>query len=76
MGISERIDETHRQLITTAQHPLLLADQIEAIITNRSARQSLSQSLRHSVLDLDWQQVVQRVIAVYEHCQTTQKSDS
>ncbi len=76
MGISERIDETHRQLITTAQHPLLLADQIEAIITNRAARDSLSQSLRQSVLDLDWQQVVQRVITVYESCQTTQKSDA
>lgn len=74
MGISERIDETHRQLITTAQHPLLLADQIEAVITNRDARHTLSQSLRESVIDLDWQQVVQRVIAVYEHCQPHQQS--
>lgn len=74
MGISERIDTTHRQLITTAQHPLLLADQIESIITNRSERQALSQSLRQSVLDLDWQQVVQRVIAVYEQSQTTEIS--
>lgn len=76
MGISERIDETHRQLITTAQHPLLLADQIEAVITNRTARQTLSQSLRASVLDLDWQQVVRRVIEVYEHCQITHTSEA
>lgn len=69
MGISERIDDTHRQLITTAQHPLLLADQIEAIIANRSARQSLGLSLRESVSDLDWQQVVQRIIAVYSAAQ-------
>lgn len=70
MGISERIDETHRQLITTAQHPLLLADQIEAILTNHSARQSLSESLRQSVSDLDWQQVVRRIETVYEQCQS------
>ncbi len=65
-GIAERLDEHHRNLVTTAQHPLLLAEQIEAFVTQPKHRLSVSKNLRNKVSDLEWSKVATKMIATYQ----------
>ncbi len=65
-GIAERLDEQHSQLITTAQHPLLLAEQIAHFALHPEARQATAQNLRAKVSDLEWSQVATKIVTIYE----------
>jgi D-inositol-3-phosphate glycosyltransferase len=64
-GISSLLDEKHSKLVTSANNPLLLATQIEAVLNNQVDHQAISQSLLSKVQDLDWSQVAARLLKVY-----------
>lgn len=70
-GIAKRLDEHHRQLVTTAQHPLLLAEQIIEIVENHATHQTTAQTLRTKVADLEWSHIAKQIEAIYQKTITT-----
>lgn len=67
-GIARRLDEHHRQLVTTAQHPLLLAEQIIEIVENQATHQTTAETLRTKVADLEWSQIAKKIVTIYQNC--------
>ncbi|MDX2161051.1 MAG: glycosyltransferase [bacterium] len=65
-GISSRIDERSKLLITSVNNPLLLASQMEALLTQRDKHALLSAEVLHRVKDLNWQDITRRIVAAYE----------
>jgi D-inositol-3-phosphate glycosyltransferase len=65
-GISGLIDEKHSSLITSVNNPLLLASQIEHVITDHEAYQKSSKEIWEKVQDLNWQVISQKILEVYE----------
>lgn len=66
-GIASLLDETHDSLITSANNPLLLASQIEALVTNQEKHTKVSKEVYEKVQDLDWKYIAQKVSALYNN---------
>jgi glycosyltransferase involved in cell wall biosynthesis len=65
-GVADLLDSSHASLITSANNPLMLADQMETLLTDSQAYQKAQCHLRNQVEDLDWSQVAKRMIDVYK----------
>jgi len=65
-GISSLIDDIHGLLLTSVNNPLLLASQMEALLTNPQKREQISQNVYQKVQDLNWKNIADRVVSVYE----------
>jgi D-inositol-3-phosphate glycosyltransferase len=65
-GVSSLIDEQHNLLITSVNNPLLLASQMELLLTNPDKRREISRNVYEKVQDLDWTTIASRVIHLYE----------
>lgn len=65
-GVSTLIDEEHTEIITTANHPLLLAEQIEYVLTNPEVYEKVQRDLIHKAQDLDWSVVSKKILQVYQ----------
>lgn len=66
-GISMLLDPHHQSLITTVNNPLLLASQIEHVLTNPDQYRASSQRLRETVQDLRWESVAAKMTEAYRH---------
>lgn len=65
-GVSDVLDEEHQQLVTSANNPLLLAEQIEYLLTHKEERERLGKEVQKKVQNLDWKHVALRMGNVYE----------
>lgn len=66
-GVSSLIDHQHNSLITTANNPLLLADQLEQILLQPKAYATMKQNLMRQVDDLRWDTIAKRIVTeVYQ----------
>jgi D-inositol-3-phosphate glycosyltransferase len=66
-GVSSLIDHEHNSLITTANNPLLLADQLEQILLQPKAYATMKQNLMRQVDDLRWDTIAKRIVSeVYQ----------
>jgi len=65
-GISGLIDEKHELLITSVNNPLLLASQMELLLTDQARHRQISQDVRPKVQDLSWPNITYKVIQLYE----------
>lgn len=65
-GIASLLDETHDSLITSVNNPLLLASQIEALLTNQKEHDKISKEVYEKVQDLHWKHIAQKVRILYE----------
>lgn len=65
-GISSLIDDDHGKLITSVNNPLLLAQQIEFLLTSADIRTQVGAKLQKSVSDLSWSTVAARIESVYD----------
>ena len=67
-GISSLIDERKKALLTSVNNPLLLASQIEHLLTNPKTHAEISAELKEKVINLGWDNVAEQVTEVYESC--------
>lgn len=67
-GISSLIDERKKALLTSVNNPLLLASQIEHLLTNPKTHAEISAELKEKVVNLGWENVAEQVTEVYESC--------
>ncbi|MGQ9909188.1 MAG: glycosyltransferase [Candidatus Flexifilum sp.] len=65
-GISSLIDEKHELLITTVNNPLLLATQMELLLTDRHKHDQISREVVSKVRDLNWAAVTADILNLYE----------
>lgn len=65
-GVSQLIDKKHTSLITSVNNPLLLASQIQYVLTDTVAHEQISHDLREKAQGLSWELIVKKVIAVYQ----------
>lgn len=65
-GISSLIDEKHELLITSVNNPLLLATQIELLLTDTAKRAQISRNVLRKVKDLNWRTIASQIVSVYE----------
>lgn len=65
-GVSTLLDDKHKSLITSAHNPLLLAENMEILLTDNSYLKNMSAGLSEKVQDLDWKNVAQRTINLYD----------
>lgn len=64
-GVSDLLDKAHETLITSANNPLLLADQIERLLTDSKAYAKASEDVTRHVQDVDWTKVADKIIDAY-----------
>jgi D-inositol-3-phosphate glycosyltransferase len=64
-GVSSIIDSKHPSLITSVNNPLLLASQMEYLLTNKKAHMQLSKDLLKNIKNFSWENVGERVVKVY-----------
>jgi len=67
-GISSLIDERKNALLTSVNNPLLLASQIEYLLTNPKTHAEISLELKKKVTTLDWKYVAEQIVAAYTSC--------
>lgn len=65
-GISQLLDEKHKNLLTTVNNPLLLASQIEHVLKNQQSHDLVAKELMTKVQDLSWQNIALRIKKVLE----------
>ncbi len=65
-GVSQLIDKQHAALITSVNNPLLLASQINYLLTDTVAHKHISNELRIKAQGLSWDIIVKKIISVYE----------
>lgn len=65
-GISGLIDERRQSLITSVNNPLLLASQIQYLLTHEKTHAEIRQELQEKVQNLEWSKVAEQVIKVYK----------
>jgi len=65
-GISSLIDEKHELLITSVNNPLLLASQMELLLSDHQKREQVGQNVLQKVKDLHWQSIAAQIIRLYE----------
>lgn len=64
-GVAGLIDEKHQSLITSVNNPLLLAEQIEFLLTNKKSHKKISAEILKNVRDLKWTNTAKNIIKVY-----------
>lgn len=64
-GISSIIDEKHASLVTSVNNPLLLAKQIEELLSDVKKHDEIGESVRAQVMDLSWANVAKKLDRVY-----------
>lgn len=64
-GISSLIDERKKALLTSVNNPLLLASQIEYLLTHPHTHAQISAELKRKVNNLEWRKVAEQVVEVY-----------
>lgn len=64
-GVAGLIDEKHQSLITSVNNPLLLAMQIEFLLTNEKSHKKISAEILKNIKDLAWKNTAKGVEAVY-----------
>jgi D-inositol-3-phosphate glycosyltransferase len=69
-GISGLIDERKKALLTSVNNPLLLASQIEYLLTHPKTHAQISAEVKKKVHTLEWKNVAEQVIEVYQKCRT------
>jgi len=67
-GISSLIDERKKALLTSVNNPLLLASQIENLLTNPRTHAQISAELKKKVNTLEWKNVAEQIVEVYRSC--------
>ena len=65
-GIASIIDKQREKLITTVNNPLLLASQIEHLLTDQQTHKKVSESIRSKVADLTWSNTAKKMIKLYK----------
>ncbi len=65
-GVSTILDAKHEPLVTSANNPLLLADQMEHLLTDPQARQRMSEAVLTKIQDLNWEDIAQEISAAYQ----------
>jgi D-inositol-3-phosphate glycosyltransferase len=65
-GVSSLIDKKHTSLITSVNNPLLLASQIEYLLTKEKSHAQLNKDILKNARNLRWENVGKRVIDVYQ----------
>lgn len=69
-GISGLIDDRKKDLLTSVNNPLLLASQIEYLLTHPKTHAEISAELKEKVTTLDWGNVAEQIVEVYRSCLT------
>jgi D-inositol-3-phosphate glycosyltransferase len=64
-GISNLLEEKHELLITSVNNPLLLASQMELLLTDRHKHDQVSKAVYQTVKDLNWKNVTDCIVRVY-----------
>jgi D-inositol-3-phosphate glycosyltransferase len=67
-GISSLIDERKKALLTSVNNPLLLASQIEYLLTHPKTHAQISTELKEKVTTLEWKNVAEQIVEVYRSC--------
>lgn len=67
-GISSLIDERKKALLTSVNNPLLLASQIEYLLTHPKTHAEISAELKEKVNTLEWKNVAEQISEVYRSC--------
>lgn len=62
-GVSGVFDKKHQSLIASSNNPLLLAQQMEGLLTKKTK----PSGLRQAVSDLTWENAAKKVYSVYEN---------
>lgn len=65
-GIANIIDEKHSFLITSVNNPILLASQIECLLTDKTLHAKVSRDVLKNIPDFTWEKTAQKVIKVYD----------
>ncbi len=65
-GISSLIEEEQDLLLTSVNNPLLLATQMETLLTDPGKRQQVSSGLREKVAGLAWTNIADQIVTIYE----------
>ena len=66
-GVAGLMDEGSQSLITTVNHPLLLATQMEKLLTDTKFHQHISQQLLAQADKWDWEYVAVRIEKLYRN---------
>jgi len=64
-GISGLIDEEFKDLIISANNPLLLAKQIEIVLYDKKRHEKMRQAMLEKIKCLSWENVAQKTLTVY-----------
>ncbi len=64
-GVSEFLDSQEEALITSANNPLLLAEQISDLLTHKEKRLHIGQDVMKKVQALDWKYIAKKIEKVY-----------
>lgn len=64
-GISDLIEGAGSTLITSANNPLLLASQINRLLSDEKLHQEISQSSLENIQDLSWDKIAREISGVY-----------
>jgi D-inositol-3-phosphate glycosyltransferase len=64
-GISDLIDDRHSTLITTVNNPLLLAEQMEKLLTDPILYDQIRNSLMANITELRWEAIAKKVDTIY-----------
>lgn len=67
-GISSFIDERKKALLTSVNNTLLLASQIEHLLTNPKTHAQISAEVKEKVIALEWSNVAEEIVEVYRSC--------
>ncbi len=65
-GVSDLFDKSLEKLITSANNPLLLANQIEHLLLDTDALKKAKEDVFHKVHNLDWKHVATQVASLYK----------
>jgi D-inositol-3-phosphate glycosyltransferase len=65
-GISDILDDHHKDLLTTVNNPLLLAKQIEKLLADPQYHAHVSRLVRERVQDLSWTNIAARIKTYYQ----------
>ena len=67
VGIVGILDKKHSGLITSANNPLMLADKIKRLLTNKNEYQKISKEVLEKVSDLSWENIADNFIDITEN---------
>lgn len=65
-GVSTILDDEHEEIITTANNPLLLASQIEYLLTHPDKYQEIQNSLLEKAAEFSWTHIARQIVDVYQ----------